>query len=92
MTDEDYRITSPSGLRYDFNAAELPLIVAGEITGAISVWHDVTEHKRRTSRSRLLREVSHRSKNLLSVIELTLRQSAKSSGSKEDFVRKVQRA
>ncbi len=87
VTGEDYRITSPSGLRYDFNAAELPLIVAGEITGAVSVWHDVTEHKRKDEQaSILLRELSHRSKNLLSVIELILRQSAKSSGSKEDFV------
>ncbi len=87
VTDEDYRITSPSGLRYDFNAAELPLIVAGEITGAISVWHDVTEHKRKDEQATiLLRELSHRSKNLLSVIESILRQSAKGSGSKEDFV------
>ena len=87
VTGEDYQITSPSGLRYDFNAAELPLIVAGEITGAISVWHDVTEHKRKDEQaSILLRELSHRSKNLLSVIDSILRQSAKSSGSKEDFV------
>jgi PAS domain S-box-containing protein len=87
VTGEDYQITSPSGLRYDFNAAELPLVVAGEITGAVSVWHDVTEHKRKDEQaSILLRELSHRSKNLLSVIESILRQSAKSSGSKEDFV------
>ncbi len=87
VTGEDYQITSPSGLRYDFNAAELPLVVAGEITGAVSVWHDVTEHKRKDEQaSILLRELSHRSKNLLTVIESILRQSAKSAGTKEDFV------
>ena len=87
MTGEDYQITSPTGLRYDFNAAELPLIVAGEITGAVSVWHDVTEHKRKDEQaSILMRELSHRSKNLFSVIESILRQSAKSAGTKEDFV------
>jgi PAS domain S-box-containing protein len=87
VTGEEFQITSPSGLRYDFNAAELPLVVAGEITGAVSVWRDVTDHKRKDEQATiLLRELSHRSKNLLSVIESILRQSAKSSGSKEDFV------
>lgn len=87
VTGDEYEITSPSGLRYDFNASELPLVVGGEITGAVSVWHDVTEHKRKDEQtSILLRELSHRSKNLLSVIESILRQSAKSAGAKEDFV------
>lgn len=87
VTGEEYQITSPSGLRHDFDAAELPLVVAGEITGAVSVWHDITEHKRKDEQtSILLRELSHRSKNLLTVIESILRQSAKGSGSKEEFV------
>ena len=87
VTGEEYQITSPSGVRYDFNTAELPLVVAGEITGAVSVWHDVTEHKRKDEQATiLLRELSHRSKNLLTVINSILRQSAKGSGWKEDFV------
>lgn len=87
VTGEQYQITSPSGLRHDFDAAELPLVVAGEITGAVAVWHDITEHKRKDEQtSILLRELSHRSKNLLTVIESILRQSAKGSGSKEEFV------
>ncbi|WP_180982411.1 PAS domain S-box protein [Methylocella silvestris] len=84
---QHYQITSPSGLKHDFEAAELPLIVDGAITGAVAVWHDVTEARRRDDQaSILLRELSHRSKNLLSVIESILRQSAKGSVSKDDFV------
>ncbi len=87
VTGQGYQITSASGLRHDFEAAELPLVVAGDITGAVSVWHDVTQHKRKDEQtSILLRELSHRSKNLLTVIESILRQSAKSSDSKEIFV------
>ncbi|ACK49199.1 signal transduction histidine kinase [Methylocella silvestris BL2] len=84
---QHYQITSPSGLKHDFETAELPLIVDGAITGAVAVWHDVTEARRRDDQaSILLRELSHRSKNLLSVIESILRQSAKGSVSKDDFV------
>jgi PAS domain S-box-containing protein len=89
VTGEEYQITAPSGLRHDFEASELPLVVDGEINGAVSVWHDVTEHKRKDEQTAiLLRELSHRSKNLLSVIESILRQSAKGGGSKEEFVRR----
>ncbi len=89
VTGEEYQIITPSGLRHDFEASELPLVVGGEINGAVSVWHDVTEHKRKDEQAAiLLRELSHRSKNLLSVIELILRQSAKGVGSKEEFVRR----
>ncbi len=89
VTGEEYQITSPSGLRHDFDASELPLVVAGEVTGAVSVWHDITERKRKDEQTAiLLRELSHRSKNLLTVIESILRQSAKSGGSKEEFVRR----
>jgi PAS domain S-box-containing protein len=84
---ETYQVTATSGVLHVFDVAELPLVVAGEITGAVSVWRDITEHRQKDEQaSILLRELSHRSKNLLSVIESILRQSAKGSGSKEDFV------
>ncbi|MEJ0094181.1 MAG: PAS domain S-box protein [Methylocella sp.] len=84
---QEFQITSPTGRRYDFDAAGLPLIVDGNVTGAVSVWHDITEHKRKDEQnSILLRELAHRSKNLLSVIGSILRQSVKSTGSSEDFV------
>jgi PAS domain S-box-containing protein len=83
----EFQITSPSGRRHDFDAAGLPLIVDGNVTGAVSIWHDITEHKRKDEQnSILLRELAHRSKNLLSVIESILRQSAKSGASPEHFV------
>ncbi len=84
---QEFQITSPTGRRYNFDAAGLPLIVDGNVTGAVSVWHDITEHKRKDEQnSILLRELAHRSKNLLSVIGSILRQSVKSTGSSEDLV------
>jgi len=54
----------------------------GIITGAI----DITRYKEQEARIRLLmREMTHRSKNLLSVIQAIMRQTAANSTSIEDF-------
>lgn len=56
--------------------------VTGVITGAI----DVTPYKEQETRIRLLmREVTHRSLNLLAVIEAIMRQTAANVASMEDF-------
>jgi len=56
--------------------------VEGVITGAI----DVTAYKEQQARIRLLmREVTHRSLNLLTVIEAIMRQTARNTTSLEDF-------
>jgi PAS domain S-box-containing protein len=56
--------------------------VAGIISGAV----DITRYKEQEARIRLLmRELTHRSKNLLTVIQAIMRQTASNSTSVEDF-------
>jgi len=56
--------------------------ITGVITGAI----DITRYKEQEARIRLLmREVTHRSKNLLAVAQAIMRQTAANSTSIEDF-------
>jgi PAS domain S-box-containing protein len=57
-------------------------VTTGIITGAI----DITRYKEQEARIRLLmRELTHRSKNLLTVIQAIMRQTASHSASIEDF-------
>lgn len=59
---------------------------AGEIIGLIGGTVEITERKENESRIRLLmRELTHRSKNLLAVIQAIMRQTASNSRSIEDF-------
>ncbi|WP_395665682.1 HWE histidine kinase domain-containing protein [Methylocella sp.] len=88
--ERSFRVAAPDGCERAFEARELPLVVDGEIQGAIAVWRDVTAARARDDQaSILLRELSHRSKNLLTVIESIVRQSAKGVGSKDEFVARV---
>ena len=58
----------------------------GVITGIIAGAVDITRYKEQEARIRLLmREVTHRSKNLLTVIQAIMRQTATNSGSIADF-------
>jgi PAS domain S-box-containing protein len=48
-----------------------PIRVKGKISGAVVVWHDITERKRAEElRDRLIRDLSHQLKTPLSVIEM----------------------
>ncbi len=59
---------------------------SGEVTGVITAAIDVTPYKEQETRIRLLmREVTHRSLNLLAVIEAIMRQTAANAASMEDF-------
>lgn len=50
---------------------------SGAIVGASKIGHDITERKRAEERERLLmREVNHRAKNLLTLVEAIARQTA----------------
>ncbi|MCW3477144.1 sensor histidine kinase [Limobrevibacterium gyesilva] len=63
--------------------------VDGAIVGVIGGAVEITERKETAARIWLLmREVTHRSKNLLSVIQAIARQTATTSGSIEDFLRR----
>lgn len=62
---------------------------AGRIEGLIGGSVEITERKVQEARIRMLmREVTHRSKNLLSVIQAIMRQTAANSTSTEDFERR----
>lgn len=57
--------------------------------GALTILHDITEQRgRETAMASLLREVSHRSKNLLAIIQSVAMQTAHHTGGIEDFLRK----
>jgi PAS domain S-box-containing protein len=58
----------------------------GGVTGVIAGAIEITRHKEQEARIRLLmRELTHRSKNLLTVIQAIMRQTASNSTSLEDF-------
>lgn len=58
----------------------------GAVTGIIAGAVDITRYKEQEARIRLLmRELTHRSKNLLTVIQAIMRQTAANSLSVEDF-------
>ena len=60
---------------------------AGELTGTISVAVDISERKANEDQLRLLlRELTHRSKNLLAVINAIARQTAARTPSVEEFL------
>ena len=82
------RFTTPLGVR-TLLSTKSPLRDAdGKIVGTIGVSTDITE---RESRARhvefIMRELSHRSKNLLAIIQSVARQSILQSASLEDFER-----
>jgi PAS domain S-box-containing protein len=59
----------------------------GNIVGIVCAAVDITEQKERESRIRLLmRELTHRSKNLLTVIDAIARQTATNSDGVKDFL------
>ncbi len=70
---------------YDLNVHPL-LDEQGETVGIIAGAVDITRYKEQEARIRLLmRELTHRSKNLLTVIQAIMRQTANNCSSVEDF-------
>ncbi|HET9904903.1 MAG TPA: HWE histidine kinase domain-containing protein [Xanthobacteraceae bacterium] len=61
--------------------------VAGDIVGLIGAAVDITQRKESEAHLRMLmREITHRSKNLLAVIQAMARQTARHAGSVESFL------
>lgn len=61
----------------------------GSVTGLIGAAVDISERKQFESHVRLLmRELTHRSKNMLAVIQALMRQTASHAGSVDDFTRR----
>lgn len=66
---------------------------AGKIIGASKIAHDITDKKRAEEREHLLmREVNHRAKNLLSLVQSMARQTAATNSQEfvEKFARRIQ--
>lgn len=83
----ELRIETRGGyLWYDFHLEPMR-DVAGTITGVTGAAVDITERKQGEAHLRLLlRELTHRSKNLLAVIQAMARQTAKHGGTVQSFV------
>lgn len=78
------------GALIDVSLTASPIMDAnGRIMGVSKIARDITEERRSRETQRLLmREVNHRSKNLLAVIEAMVRQTVETS-SPEDFSRSI---
>ena len=85
--DAEYRIEIGGNVRwYDFHIDALR-DAEGAIVGLTGAAVDITERKEGEAHLRLLmRELTHRSKNLLAVIQAMARQSAKHAGTIERFL------
>lgn len=87
--DAEYRIESGGSVRwYDFHIDALR-DAEGTIVGLTGAAVDITERKESEAHLRLLmRELTHRSKNLLAVIQAMARQTAKHAGNVERFLQR----
>jgi PAS domain S-box-containing protein len=80
------RFTTDQGERILLSTKSPLFDEAGDVIGTIGVSTDITERETRARHVEfIMRELSHRSKNLLSVIIAIARQSAKQSTSVEDY-------
>lgn len=82
--------TSPDGVTRIFLSTKSPLRDAtGAVIGLVGVSTDITDRKRREEHVELLmHELSHRTKNLLAVIQALARQLMRSSTDTADFEQK----
>lgn len=87
----EYRIARPDGSILWLSGAGHVIArgLDGKAHRLVSVMVDITERKKAEEHIQfLLREMSHRSKNLLAVIQAIARQTARSSGTAEEFTRR----
>jgi two-component sensor histidine kinase len=76
------------GVMHYFDQSIEPLWRDGEVVGLLTTAIDTTEHRRRQDELvLLLRELTHRTKNLLAVIQGIARQSSRSEEDVQSFVR-----
>jgi PAS domain S-box-containing protein len=87
--DAEYRIEVGARVRwYDFHIQALR-DAEGNVIGLTGAAVDITERKESEAHLRLLmRELTHRSKNLLAVIQAMARQTAKHAGNVERFLQR----
>ena len=78
--------TTPQGLRTLLSTKSPLFDESGKIVGIIGVSTDITEREDRAKQLEfVMRELTHRSKNLLTIIQSVARQSIRQSSNLEDF-------
>ncbi|MCW2275640.1 PAS domain-containing protein [Rhodoblastus acidophilus] len=88
LVQNELAVTLDGGARY-FDQSIEPLWRDGEIVGLLTTAIDATEHRRRQDElTFLLSELTHRTKNLLAVIQGIARQSSRSATDVQSFVQK----
>ncbi|MCP8937264.1 PAS domain-containing protein [Alsobacter sp. SYSU M60028] len=82
----EFRYILPDGDRWYFVRVEAQRDEIGEVNGLLGAAVDVTERRQRELHNRvLLRELTHRTKNLLAVVQAMARQTLTASSSARDF-------
>ncbi|RTL73104.1 MAG: PAS domain S-box protein [Hyphomicrobiales bacterium] len=81
-------VTTPEGRRIVFLSNKLPWRDAsGAIVGILGISVDITDRRQHEQRMELvMREVNHRAKNMLAVVQAIARSSSRHAGSMEEFV------
>jgi len=88
LVQNEMAVTLDGGARY-FDQSIEPLWRDGEVVGLLTTAIDATEHRRRQDElTFLLSELTHRTKNLLAVIQGIARQSSRSATDVQSFVQK----
>ncbi len=87
VTNAELRIAFNDGVLMDVTGNALPIFNdAGENVGAVAAFVDVTASKHTEAHQRfLMRELTHRSNNLLAIIQAMAGQTAKSSSTIAEF-------
>ncbi|MCW2283180.1 two-component sensor histidine kinase [Rhodoblastus acidophilus] len=88
LVQNELAVTLDGSVRY-FDQSIEPLWRDGEVVGLLTTAIDATEHRRRQDElTFLLSELTHRTKNLLAVIQGIARQSSRSATDVQSFVQK----
>ncbi len=79
-----------SGKRIDVTVSTGPIrSIDGRIVGVSAIFHDITDRKQREQHLNfVLRELSHRAKNLLTIVQAIARQTARQATNPQDFERR----
>ncbi|GGH26824.1 hypothetical protein GCM10007036_34930 [Alsobacter metallidurans] len=82
----EFRVERPGAEKWHLLRVEAQRDEAGAIVGVVGASVDVTERRQRETHNRiLLRELTHRTKNLLAVVQAMARQTLTTSVSARDF-------
>jgi len=82
----EFRYVLPEGERWYYIHVEAQRDESGSVVGLLGAAVDITERRQREVHNRvLLRELTHRTKNLLAVVQAMARQTLTASSSARDF-------